>query len=56
MYCEISLVIFLAGLTAAYLAHRLPAHAAMLETCAGLLLIGGLALAGVGLSPLLAQP
>ena len=56
MFCEISLVVFLAGLIAAYLAHRLPAHAALLETCAGLLLIGGLALLGVELSPLLAQP
>ncbi|HVV60161.1 MAG TPA: hypothetical protein VHD14_00240 [Pseudolabrys sp.] len=44
------------GGTTAYAATRFPAYAALLETCAGLFLIGGLALLGVALSPLLAQP
>jgi hypothetical protein len=37
------------GAVVAYLSARFPAHIEALETCAGVLLIGGLALAGCAL-------
>ena len=37
------------GALTAYVAERLPARAEMIETCAGFLLIGGLALIGSAL-------
>ena len=56
MSCKISMASLVIGTAVAYAAARFPAYAALLETCAGLLLIGGLALLGVELAPLLAQP
>lgn len=49
MIAVISLVSVLAGVLLATVAERYPAHVATLETCAGVLLIGGLALMGSGL-------
>jgi hypothetical protein len=47
------LLSFAAGAAVAYLANRFPTHVAALETCAGIMLIGGLALAGCALPVIL---
>ena len=41
------------GAVVAYLAERFPAHAEALRTCAGIMLIGGLALSGYALPVIL---
>jgi hypothetical protein len=45
----VSLIKMTFGAVAAYVAERLRAHAEMIETCAGFLLIGGLGLIGSAL-------
>ena len=49
MASMISLISVVLGATVAYVADRFPAHNAELETGAGILLIGGLALLGSAL-------
>ena len=44
-----SFISITAGVAAAYVAERFPARAALIETAAGFLLIGGLALIGAAL-------
>ena len=53
MVAAISLASVIAGAAIAYVAERFPAHMAALETGAGALLIGGFALMGCGLPPVL---
>jgi hypothetical protein len=53
MLGAITLIAVVGGSAMAYFAARFPAHTEMLETCAGALLIGGLALAGSSLPTLL---
>jgi uncharacterized membrane protein YgdD (TMEM256/DUF423 family) len=45
----VSLVSVTAGAAAAYVAERFPSRTETIETCAGFLLIGGLALIGAAL-------
>lgn len=56
MCCQFSIASLVAGITVAYAATRFPAHAVLLETVAGFLLVGGLALLGIEFSPLMARP
>ena len=49
----LSLLSVMSGTTIAYLANRFPAHLELLETGAGALLLGGLALASCGLPVIL---
>ena len=49
----LSLLSVMSGTTIAYLAKRFPAHIEILETGAGALLLGGLALASCGLPVIL---
>jgi len=49
----VSVISVMLGATVAYVADRFPAHVEMLETSAGVLLIGGLALLGSGLPVIL---
>ena len=49
----LSLLSVMSGTTIAYLAQRFPAHIEALETGAGALLLGGLALASCGLPVIL---
>jgi len=46
MVSIVSFISLTAGATAAYVAERFPARVELIETCAGFLLIGGLALIG----------
>jgi hypothetical protein len=49
----LSLLSVMSGTAIAYLANRFPAHIELLETGAGALLLGGLALASCGLPVIL---
>ncbi len=49
MVAAMSLIGTLSGAAAAFLANRLPRNRETIETCAGFLLIGGLALLGAAL-------
>jgi len=49
MLAAISLISVVLGATVAYVADRFPEHVEALETSAGVLLIGGVALLGSGL-------
>jgi hypothetical protein len=49
----VSLLSVMSGTTIAYLAERFPAHIELMETGAGALLLGGLALASCGLPVIL---
>ncbi len=53
MLAAISVISVVLGASVAYAAQRLPAHVEALETSAGVLLIGGLALLGSGLPAIL---
>ena len=49
MLAAISVISVVLGASVAYYAQRFPAHVELLETSAGVLLIGGLAIIGSGL-------
>ncbi len=53
MVAATSLIGMLSGTAAAYFADRLPRNRETIETCAGFLLIGGLALLGAALPAVL---
>jgi hypothetical protein len=53
MVAAVSVISVMLGAGVAYFANRFPAHIEALETSAGVLLIGGLALMGTGLPVLL---
>lgn len=53
MLAAISVISVVLGASVAYAAQRFPAHVEALETSAGVLLIGGLALLGSGLPAVL---
>jgi len=53
MVAAASLISVVLGATVAYISDRYPAHIEVLETSAGVLLIGGLALLGSGLPVML---
>ena len=53
MIAAVSLISVVLGAAIAYIADRFPAHVETLETGAGVLLVGGLALLGSGLPAIL---
>jgi hypothetical protein len=56
MIAAISAISFVLGATVAYVANGYPDYLAAIETVAGILLIGGLALLGYALEAILGRP
>jgi hypothetical protein len=56
MICGLSTIGLVVGTAIAYLANGYPKYQAVLETVAGLLLIGGLGMLGYGLEAVFGQP
>jgi hypothetical protein len=56
MIAAISAISFVLGATVAYVANGYPEYLAAIETVAGILLIGGLALLGYALESVLSHP